>query len=608
MSVKDVQFQYLNIKIQTRYKNKGFKMKQNYGLDTETYNGYVKLICDSDGNSKDIEDFYSIISFLTHGRYNQSFNWFYNLQYDFESIIKYLDLPDLVTLYNTGSLDLENYDISYIPKKFFSIHEKKNNRYYHFYDLYNFIEGSLQNAAKNFLGKSKFSDIVDSAKLNTDLDYWNENYDNIVKYCIQDSVLTKEIADYFWSLLEKNMNFVPKRPFSKGKISEEYFSQKCYIPTINDIPKAVLEIAYNSYSGGRFELLKRGFMENVYNYDIHSAYPDSEANLIDYNKGKWLKVTNNKVSKNAYTGYYYCSVNCLEPYFSPFLYKVGSGAGLNVYPNGKFNVYISKWEYDFIVREFPDIQIKIKKGYEFFEKDLIYPFKEEINRLYEWKQKETDKNIKYAVKIMLNSLYGKFIQVSPSGNITGKLFNPIYASEITAKTRIKLLELGLQSPQNIISFSTDGIASLVPLKVPKGDKMGEFGADFEGEGVVIMSDIYNYWAKQNKNKTKNRLRGFCFTADKEIVKDKTIDNEVLLRDILEGMENKTIYEYFTHRPHHLGECLIHHKKLSKEDINVFAQVRKSIDINGDKKRHWERDFINGKECLETRINSIPLVI
>jgi hypothetical protein len=605
MSTASVKFDLLQIQKQFRYKNKGFKMKKNMGLDTETYNGYVKLICDNEGNHKDIEDIYSILNFLTHTRFNQTFNWFFNIQYDFESIVKYFDMPDLVKLYSTGNLLLDNYEISYIPRKFFSIREIKNNRYYHFYDLYNFVEGSLQKTAMNFLNKSKMSDIVDSARLNTDIDYWKENYDNILKYCIQDCILTKEVADYFWGLLERNMKFTPKRPFSKGKISEEYFSAKCYIPVVNDIPKAVLEMAYNSYSGGRFELLKRGYMENVYNYDIHSAYPHSIANLIDYSKGKWEKVTNNQISKNAYTGYYYCAIDCLDPYFSPFLQRIGNGA-LNIYPNGRFNVYISKWEYDFIIKNYPDVTIKIKKGYEFFDKDIIFPFKEEVERLYIWKEKETDKNVKYAVKIFLNSLYGKFIQMSPNGNITGKLWNPIYASEITAKTRIKLLELGLQSPENIISFSTDGLASLKPLKVPKGNKMGEFGLDFEGKGVIIMSDVYNYW--NNEEKTKSRLRGFSFMADKEKVKDKTEDIGIQLRDILAGMEESTVYEYFTMRPYHLGECLAHHKKRTKEDINIFSKVDKSIDVNGDKKRLWEREFISGKEVLEVRINSIPLVI
>ena len=56
-------FDILNIKRQFRYKNKGFTMKQNHGLDTETYQGYAKLICDDTGDYKVISSFDDIIKF-----------------------------------------------------------------------------------------------------------------------------------------------------------------------------------------------------------------------------------------------------------------------------------------------------------------------------------------------------------------------------------------------------------------------------------------------------------------------------------------------------------------------------------------------------------------
>lgn len=43
-------------------------------------------------------------------------------------------------------------------------------------------------------------------------------------------------------------------------------------------------------------------------------------------------------------------------------------------------------------------------------------------------------------------------------------------------------------------------------------------------------------------------------------------------------------------------------------INVFYEVKKSVDVNGDKKRIWKRDFKNGAECLKTQIKSIPMSV
>jgi hypothetical protein len=593
-------FDLLNVINQKRFKNMGFKMKENTGIDTETYKGYVKLICDDSGRHKDIDDFNDIIVFLTHRRFKNSFNWFYNIKFDFESIIKYLDYGDLIILYKNGKLEYNSYTITYINKKFFSVNRKHQDNYY-FFDMYNFLETSLNKASEKFL-KDKKMDIIDSSKLNTDLKYWNENYENIVKYCIKDAELTKRLADYFWNIVYSQMKYYPKHPFSKGKIAEEYFLDKCYVPTINNIPTKVLEYAYNSYFGGRFELLKKGYFEQVYSYDIKSAYPYQISNLIDFSHGAWIEV-NSKTYKlensSAYTGFYECKISCNESFFSPFIFKIGE---LNIFPNGEFKQFLTKQEIDFIQNNFEDSEIEIIKGYEFYpDSDYQYPFKTEIERLYEWKEKETDEDIKYCVKIFMNALYGKFIQVSGDYNRTGKLFNPLYASLITSGTRIKLLELALQSPDDIIMFSTDAVHSLSKLKISDKPQLGDFSEDFEGEGVYIMSDIYNLW-NLKKQKTKNKLRGFSLAIEKDIDAD-----IIMLKDILLSMETDE-YKYTTYRPYHLGECLLHTKKRKIEDLNIFGEVEKSIKVNGDKKRHWFDTFKNGKNCLQKSINSIPLKI
>lgn len=574
-------------------------MKQNTGLDTETYQGYVKLICDDKGNFKDIENFDDVIDFLTKSRYRNKYNWFYNIQYDFESIIKLLNYDQLLALYHEKILEINpKWSIKYIPKKFFAIIGKHKD-YYYFYDLYNFLDTSLNKAAKKFLGDEKL-DNVDVSRLNVDLDYWKENYVDIRKYCIKDAYLTKQLADYFWGLVYQKLNFYPKSPMSKGKLSEEYFLHKCIIPSIAFIPDKAIETAYNSYYGGHFEILKRGYFDKVYSYDIKSAYPAEIANLPDYTKGKWYKVY--EVCKEARSGFYKCRIESMELPFSPFMQKIGGQAGLNVYPNGRFIQYLTKQEIEFFREYFPNSAIKIDFGWEFYETKEVKPFFDEITRLYAWKEVEKDPDIRYCVKIIMNSLYGKLIQVSGDGNYTGKLFNPAYAAEVTAGARIKILKLALQKPFNIISFSTDSVSSTTPLNVCSNPNLGDFEKDFTGEGVVIMSDVYNYWNNE-LHKEKSKLRGFSLASSKEID-----SSEVYLKDILAKMDKTTIYKYIAKRPYHLGECLSHRKKRSVKDINIFGEVEKSIDVNGDTKRVWENSFKSGKECLECNHISLPLTL
>jgi DNA polymerase elongation subunit (family B) len=485
----------------------------------------------------------------------------------------------------------------------------KNNHNYYFYDLYNFLDTSLDKASKKFLKDEKLH-VVDANKLNTDLQYWKDNNKIIKEYCCKDANLTKRLADYFWALIQSNLDFLPKMPMSKGKLSEEYFLLRCQIPAINVIPEKVIETAYNSFYGGRFELLKRGYYEKVYCYDISSAYPAVIAELPDFLKGEFKKV--NEVTEDAYTGFYKCRVSGKEPHFSPFKLKLK--AGLNIYANGNYTQWLAKEEIDFYRLHFPNSAISVEFGYEWYPKTVVKPLKEEIERLYAWKEKETDVDIKYCIKIIMNSLYGKFIQVSGDQNKTGRLFNPLYASLITAKTRIKILEMALQNPESIISFSTDSVISTEPLSYPKEPKLGDFKFEFFGEGVFVMSDVYNLWNDELK-KQKSKLRGFSIAS----IKDSSND-EVYLKDILATMPEKrfdkklkvevdnSLYEYTTNRPYHLGECILHHKKHTVKDVNVFGLVEKSIDINGDNKRLWDKDFKNGKAVLKEQHDSLPLMV
>jgi hypothetical protein len=592
----------LTIAEQRRYRNQGFTKKLNRGLDTETYKGYVKLICDDEGNFKFIDDLEQIIQFLTRERFRNQFNWFFNIKYDFESTIKYLNRDELIELYNEHELEFYSYTIKFIDRKFFSL-TNKNGRFY-FYDMFGFIETSLNNAAKKYLNEEKLHDIIDSSRLNKDWKYWVDNRDNIIKYCAKDANLTKRVADYFWNLVYDNMEYYPKRPFSKGKVAEEYFLSKCYIPTINDIPNRALELAYNSYLGGRFELLQKGYFERAITYDIKSAYPKTLSELIDYSRGKWIKCKNGRINKDAYSGYYQCKISCLELIFSPFTRKIQS---LSVFPNGRFNQTLTKDEIEFYRDNFQSIDIKIIDGIEFFPDEILQPLKEEIEKLYAWKEKEKDPDVKYAVKIFMNSFYGKTIQKAGDINLTGKVWNPIWGTEITSKTRLKLYELMLQDVDSIIGTSTDSVHSTKPLSIPKSPKLGDFSKDMEGQGIYIMSDVYYIWNEENKE-SKSKMRGFSLTKTKDAEEetDKKKKNLIQILNDMKGIE--TVYKYETERPYHLGECLLHTKKRTIEDLNIFAKNKKSININGDKKRIWKSQFKNAKDCMKRNIQSMPLLV
>ena len=103
------------------------------GLDTETYQGYAYLICDSEGGYLWIQDIDSALEYLTQRRFRQKHNFFYNLRFDYQAILKWLPESFLFELYSTKSTQYDSYHIKYIPKKLLSITKGKHNS--SFYDL-----------------------------------------------------------------------------------------------------------------------------------------------------------------------------------------------------------------------------------------------------------------------------------------------------------------------------------------------------------------------------------------------------------------------------------------------------------------------------------------
>ena len=129
------------------------KDRQIFAFDTETIDGYCKLIACSDSSFKFVNSLDEILVFLTKVKYSQSVNFFWNIDYDFFAIIKYLP-PELLRLfYQFKFIRYGDYEIKWIPKKAFEI--KKNKRTYRFFDLWQFYRMSLNKASQKYLNDSK---------------------------------------------------------------------------------------------------------------------------------------------------------------------------------------------------------------------------------------------------------------------------------------------------------------------------------------------------------------------------------------------------------------------------------------------------------------------
>lgn len=565
--------------------------KKIHGFDTETLDGYCRLLADDTGEYVMGDSIEPFLEFLTSRRFRDTHNFFFNQRYDFQAIIKYLDRDILKELYETGSVKYNDYLFYYIPKKLFKI--TKSKHVYPYYDVMQFYHSSLATASERYLNEQKNIDDLDVGLIGTSPQYWKDNEPQIIKYCIRDAWLCKRLGDKLHETLRDDLGMTARRYVSQAGLSKDWFRSQCTIPAVGKIPPRALAFALNSYAGGWFEVLRRGYTPVGHSIDLCSAYPAKLANLPDVTTGEWKYV--DEYHEDALLGYYLANVYITTMNCAPLPYRLNSI--VTIRPVGVFATYLSKSEYE-AYRD--DVTINIVKGMEYYDPDPIYPFKAEIERLYARKATMKKNSMEYQlVKIILNSFYGCQYEKIPQDNrfYVGKLFNPIYAAEVTAATRAEIWKVVRNYQDHIISIATDGIILDKKPNIPYGKDLGQWDYEGSGEVVTVRSGIY-------KLGNKSRNRGIR-SVDRLHTPHGDYNS---LYDYFEAIPDITAYPITVTRPLNIGECLMHYKKYSPEMINVFTKDSYNLKINNDPKRIWDDNFWGGGDLLEREIRSKPLLL
>jgi hypothetical protein len=175
---------------------------------------------------------------------------------------------------------------------------------------------------------------------------------------------------------------------------------------------------------------------------------------------------------------------------------------------------------------------------------------------------------------------------------TSRYTNFIYAAHITARTRLKLLDVLMKDYDHVVSLSTDCYVS----DRYEGDGevgLGKWKLDFKGEGVFIGSGVYSL---RNENTTKTRFRGFNVTSSFNFF------------DLLENDGYSTRFNIPLKHVVGLGEAIVHNREFDFLDVNRMIHMCKILDLNFDRKRVWSRAFESGRDVLSSQIDSSPLVM
>lgn len=543
------------------------------GFDVETQDGYAKIGASSFGwqEINDIEDVYR---FLCNRKFRKTRNFFFNMKFDFETMFKY-DLDILRQLSKGNTAKTEKYDIFYIPNKLLKISDHHRHTYM-FFDIFQFYLTSLEVASKKYLNKET-SDVKQNREFLFDL-YTSEE---IGEYCLSDAVLTKELAEKFIVGLN-HMSLYPKKLISCGNISEQYVLKNADVPKFKDVPRVVQNMFWLSYRGGWFDTWRKGYFANAWQYDIKSAYPSVMLNLLDVRKGKWanyldlkqkLGVVKVSLSKGDDS---FLSIKSSRQTVSP-----------SIYPeiDMETTIYLTLSEY----KEFKKIyDHEVITAFTFIPEELHYPYRPVVRDLYDYKEGARGDPAKYLVsKQIFNSFYGKTCQKRKEGDVyvVGSLFNPVYASEITAGCRLQMWKAIKRHRKDVVSIMTDGIIFSRDVKLKTGEELGDWSIEQENEDcLVVKTGIYQF------GDTKPKRRGLVRMGN--------------LKEALKRSDKPYISINYT-RPRHFKEMLI---QKTAENIGVFLPDTKKVNVCSDVKRLWQTNPARASDLLDNQYESIPLPI
>lgn len=297
------------------------------------------------------------------------------------------------------------------------------------------------------------------------------------------------------------------------KAEQATLKESLDLPTVNRLQDLLDHPFSAAFYGGRIEASAVGeFKEPLYDYDINSAYPFALSNLPAWNATDLTPVKGFDPQNRI--GMYYVEWNC-PPGANLYPLPYRSQTGNVFYPREGKGWYMSP-EVNAALNVWGD-RITVKKGYvlKFTEGygEGITPLPDELKcttarKISEMarirlKAKAEGQTMEKALKLLMNSCYGKTIQQVGSH----KFLNAFAASWITSTCRaIISRSVGIDSDQSTISIMTDGILTRNPLPVQLGANLGEFELAPFDHAVQFMPGVY-YLHNSSTGKTESKYRG-----------------------------------------------------------------------------------------------------
>lgn len=463
--------------------------------------------------------------------------------YDCNMILKDLSRKHLERLHASGKTYWKNFSIEYHPKKFLTVKRYENDVHFihknrgkshdicTIWDVWGFFGTSFLEALKSFLTEKEqaeyqFEKIAEGKQKRGSFDTSDMNY--IIEYNKLELKALVKMIDRLYNEYCRDAHISLKRFDGAGALAKSILFTQGVKKYYGTIPENVMQASQYAYGGGRIELLQFGRVQEYENIeheniehendDICSAYPTIYPLLPELVKGVWKHFIDNICFDYPFSLYkiiwdYSETDTFLFPFY-PFFYRSFKGDitypqyGMNWvwYPELKAAI-----DFNYLLKG----KIDILEQWAYIPGDDTKPFAF-VKDMYEIRKKlkQEGNGMQLVYKLGYNSFYGATVQhlgyeehkQRGEKNWRPPFYQLQYGGYITSATRAKLFQAGMQAPERIIGFATDGIFTTKHLLLDYGNNLGQWECNHLENGTYVQSGVY--WYKKRNGEEVQHYRGF----------------------------------------------------------------------------------------------------
>lgn len=499
--------------------------KRIYGFDVETYqtkkNGYIKqdFLMGSvvgDELNRVFWDKEEMSEFLVSRKFNRSMIFATNLEFDFMHVFQNTKLLNNFFFIDRNGL----------------IYAKYNNDI-QFIDTWNYT---------GKLSVDKMGRLLNIEKLNKPMcftrkpkTFWEKQ--ELTEYNLRDSEITQKFAKF----IQRFCNDMKiKHKITLASMGLDYWRRNFQPIDIFQEKRSILEKHYNAFHGGRTEVIKRGYFEDIFYYDYNSHYPARCFYGID-GKGSFPNPNFSHYSKSIsigiierFEGITKVDIKCNDMYIPLLGITIDNKY---IFPKG---IIKEKWFTNIELRKALELGYEIIKIYEgVYYTEIFKPFVGCVQKLYQLRKENKLKNnsiMEQMLKLIMNGgLFGKFGQKiddktsmfsvdnlyaddkgyayildndkkrkldnyiirgnfifeKKKNNHIPVFVNPIISSYVSSLGRLKLYDDLLRYQDHIIYYDTDSLFSLKNC-FSHSKELGELKLEYIIDEAVFIKPKFYY--------------------------------------------------------------------------------------------------------------------